>query len=179
MATCAWKDEACTFESDGNSKYCGPKGNNHRKLARLRFKDFVAEQAAVRAEKNDQFKAIFEEARQAGLAAGQAITPRPMIVTRDSMSIVTSSGQRPILDRDYVVPDGPCGFAWVVIRPGNSPAANYAKKNLNAHKHYYGGMEIWVSDFGQSMARKEAYAEAYAEVLRKHGIQASAGSRMD
>lgn len=175
MATCAWKDEPCTDVNAGNSKYCV----KHKKDARANFKAMIAESAAQRAARTDQFKAIFEEARVAGLAAGQALRPTPMVVTRDSMAIVTNAGRQNILDRDYVVPEGPCGFAWVIIRPGTSAAANYAKKNLGAGKSYYGGMELWVSDFGQSMERKEAYAKAFAEVLQKHGISATYGSRMD
>jgi hypothetical protein len=175
MATCAWKDEPCNEVNSGNSKYCA----THRPIASKRFREYMKEQSVARAARTDQFKAIFEEARLAGMAAGNSATPRPMVVTRDSMAIVTAAGRQNILDRDYVVPEGPCGFAWVVIRPGNSPAAIYAKKNLRAHKHYYGGMELWVSEFGQSMERKEAYARAYADVLKKHGIQASYGSRMD
>ena len=41
------------------------------------------------------------------------------------------------------------------------------------------GLSVWVSEGGQSMERKEAYARAYADVLRAAGIEAYAGSRMD
>jgi hypothetical protein len=40
-------------------------------------------------------------------------------------------------------------------------------------------MSLWVHQFDQSITRKEAYAAAYADTLRKHGIEAYAGSRLD
>lgn len=111
------------------------------------------------------YRALASQADAAGRAAAEAVNPRPMTVV--------GGGQ------EYFVADGVCGFAWVVVKPGNSPFARFAKQNLRAHKHYYGGVEIWVSGYGQSMQRKEAYASAYADVLRNAGIQAYSQSRMD
>ena len=37
----------------------------------------------------------------------------------------------------------------------------------------------WWQEFGQSVEQKEAYADAYADVLQKYGIKAYAGSRLD
>ena len=44
---------------------------------------------------------------------------------------------------------------------------------------YYGGHTIWVSDFGQSVTRKENYARAFAKVLGDNGITAYNMSRLD
>ena len=40
-------------------------------------------------------------------------------------------------------------------------------------------VEIWVGEFNQSVTRKEAYAQAFAEVLREAGVTAYASSRKD
>lgn len=78
----------------------------------------------------------------------------------------------------------PCGFAWVTLKPANSPAANWVKKHgeeigIYSHKAYGGGLEIWIRDHEQSMVRKETHAKVMAEVLVAHGIPASWGSRID
>lgn len=121
-------------------------------------------------------KALFANAHAAGMAAGTAVVPEPMYVVERVNPLDDTSAVK----RAYPpVMDGVCGFAWVTIKPGTSRAAKYAKKALGARKGYYGGMEIWVAGFGQSLTRKEAYAEAFAKVLRDAGVTAYAGSRMD
>ena len=110
-------------------------------------------------------KALVKSAHEAGLRAGHLITPTPMIVE--------SAGRR------YHVPDGLCGFAWITIKPGTSSFARALVKDGTARKAYGGGVQVWVGEFNQSVARKSAYAEAYAKVLREAGINAYAGSRLD
>lgn len=74
----------------------------------------------------------------------------------------------------------PCGFAWIKVRPANSPFANWLKKNGHVRGvAYHGGVDIWVHEFGQSMQRKEAFAHAFAEVIYNAGIKAYAQSRID
>lgn len=126
------------------------------------------------AERN--FEGLWAAAEAAGLAAGAAVKPRPMIVRQDSILV---NGE-PALDRDYFVPEGACGFAWVVVRPGNAPFAKWCRKNKASSKHYYGGEQVkWVGEFEQSVERKCAYAYAFADVLQAAGIQAVADSRLD
>ena len=74
-----------------------------------------------------------------------------------------------------------CGFAWVNIVPGNSPIANYLKKNNLAEKSYRRGVDVWnpSNHMTQSMDVKEAGAEAFAKVLREHGYNAWTESRAD
>ena len=76
-----------------------------------------------------------------------------------------------------------CGFSWVdvFVERTNSTAAkeliavgfkkSYRPKTLN----------LWTcgSYHGQSMDVKEAGAQAFAEVLQKHGFRAYMGSRAD
>jgi hypothetical protein len=77
------------------------------------------------------------------------------------------------------IADGVCGFAWITVKPGNCGFAKYLVKKGAARRAYGGGVSVWVSAFNQSMAKKEAYARAFAEVLANAGIRAYAESRMD
>jgi len=76
---------------------------------------------------------------------------------------------------------GYCGFAWVVVREKASTKLGRALKTVGFRKEYGGGLSIWNpgGSFTQSMDIKEAGAEAYAQVLREHGIDAYMSSRAD
>lgn len=121
-------------------------------------------------------QALYEMADKAGREAVEALTVVPMTVTRranpfDSTSEVLQS---------WHVADGVCGFSWINVKPANGKFAKYLLKLGIARKDsYYGGVCIWVSDYNQSMQRKEAYAHAFAKVLHDNGIKAYASSRMD
>lgn len=113
------------------------------------------------------FETVWKIASEAGNLAVEEMKPiTPMVVT--------GGGER------YVVEDGVCGFASVNIKPGNSTFARWLKKNEYARKDSYnGGVTYYVHEFGQSLAKKETYAYAFAQVLRDNGFRASAMSRMD
>jgi hypothetical protein len=85
----------------------------------------------------------------------------------------------PIIKRYAPVMDGVCGFASVIVRPGNSSFANWLRKQGKGYKSYYGGWEYSVHAFNQSLERKEAYARSFAAVLSEAGIKAYVSSRMD
>ena len=120
-----------------------------------------------------QCASLYNKAREAGLAAGSKTVPVPMNVAQvDPMSGA-------VLKVYPQIDDGVCGFAWVNVKPGNSPFANWAKKAGLARKAYEGGVQFWVGDFSQSMARKEDYAYAFAKVLNDAGVKAYANSRID
>ena len=121
-------------------------------------------------------KDLFEKADAAGKAAAEAAVPTPMVVVTLANPFDETS---PVTHRYPPVMDGVCGFAWITITPGSSKAANFAKTFYRATKAYRGGVQIWVSAYGQSMTRKEAYATAFAAVLAAGGVKAYAGSRMD
>ena len=76
---------------------------------------------------------------------------------------------------------GYCGFAWVVVREKASTKLGRALKSVGFRKEYSGGLSIWNpgGSFTQSMDIKEAGAQAYAETLRKFGIDAYMSSRAD
>jgi len=119
----------------------------------------------------DWFASIHKVAHSAGLEAGMNALPEPMTVTEADLM------GNPI-GRSWTVSEGACGFAWVTFA-GNTPWGRWAKAQGIASKGYPKGLQIWVSEFNQSVDRKEAYAQAYAKVLREHGIEAYAQSRLD
>lgn len=123
---------------------------------------------------NPDFQKIVDEAHAAGVAALNACKPTPMVVGQAkglfSNEIVPGT--------EEVVEGGPCGFAWVHIA-GNTAFGRWAKKAKIADTDYPNGLMIWVSEGGQSMQRKEAYAGAYARHLKDNGIEAYLRSRMD
>jgi hypothetical protein len=112
------------------------------------------------------FANVFAQAAVAGKLAANAAVP-PVMVVR------SNSGQQ------WEVPDGPCGFAWVTVRPANSAAGHFAATLPGWKPAYGGGISFWVGDYNQSMVRKEAYAHAFAATLNAHGIVATSDSRMD
>jgi hypothetical protein len=118
------------------------------------------------------YSAVYASAMAAGRAAGEAHTPRPMFVQHSNTLDNTVVEQ-------WEVPDGMCGFAWVVITPGTSGFARWLCKHDYARKHYGGGVSIWISDYNQSYEKKSVAAGAIATALRRVGIVASAGSSLD
>lgn len=81
-----------------------------------------------------------------------------------------------------------CGFAWVTVYPehkGNTKAGREERKvleSLGLKKDWTGkAYEIWnPSGHGcQNIDTKEAGAIAAANVLKKYGFKAYAGSRLD
>lgn len=123
-----------------------------------------------------QCAALYEKAHAAGMAAGDAAIPVPMHVVELANPFDDNS---PVVRQYAPVMDGPCGFASVVIRPGNSSFARYMKAKRGARKAYYGGTQMWVHEFGQSVTRKYAYAGAFARVVSEAGVFALPESRMD
>jgi len=159
----------------GWSKYCP----EHAAVARQVWRDNIAAQQADRAERYDGFAKAFAAAHQAGRDAAEASRPQAMVVAQHQNPMDDNSP----IEMAWVVPEGVCGFAWVTIRPGNSSLAKYAVAHHGFRKAYYGGVELWVHGYGQSMTRKEAYADAYAATLRSiindPKVSVTSGSRMD
>ena len=120
---------------------------------------------------------IYTEAHSAGMAAGHGCTPTPMVVGTPT----TPLGDDIDYSKDtYYVADGMCGFAWINIKPARGKFVTWLKKaSIGRKDNYYGGYTIWVSEFGQSVTRKENYARAFAKVLGDNGITAYNMSRLD
>ena len=119
---------------------------------------------------------LFDRAHHAGLRAGHESTPTPMVVGTPTE---TFGSEIDYSKPTYFVEGGVCGFAGVVIKPARGKFVSYLKSIGMGYKHYYGGYYVPVREFGQSLARKEAYAEAYAKVLSEEGMSCYVDSRMD
>ncbi len=119
---------------------------------------------------------LLERAHLMGMDAGRASTPTPMIVGSPSTPFGSDIDYS---KKTYFVEGGACGFAGVVIKPARGKFVSYLKSIGIGNKHYYGGYYVSVREFGQSLARKEAYAEAYAKVLSEEGMSCYVDSRMD
>jgi len=116
----------------------------------------------------DRYAALWRDATSAARTAAGAVQPVGMTVHNPS------TGQR------WDVAEGVCGFAWVTVRPATSRFARWLIKSKHARvDSYAGGARISISSYGQSMQRKEAYAQTLADSLTTAGFQAYAGSRMD
>lgn len=122
------------------------------------------------------FAEIYAEAEAAGLAAGEAVNPTPMVV-----GLATSLfGNEIVPGTEEVVPEGVCGFAWIVVKDARRKFPKWLIENGYARRSsYYKGAYLSVSSYNQSMERKEAHAYAMADVLSSYGINCYASSRMD
>ncbi len=76
---------------------------------------------------------------------------------------------------------GPCGFAWVVVKPANCGFAKWLTETGNATKNYDGGVRISAGRFltTQCIDTKEKFAYAMAKVIADAGLNCYADSRMD
>lgn len=122
-----------------------------------------------------QVTELFQAAHNAGNVAVQAATITPMIVQQRVNPLNDDSE----VQRQWLVNDGVCGFASVIVKPANCKFAKYLKEQGLGRKHYYGGLSMSVRDFNQSLQKKEAYAYAFAKVLEQNGVTAYVESRMD
>ena len=122
-----------------------------------------------------EYKQILDKANEAGMSAVKELLVEPMIVQSHKNPLDDNSP----VEKQWYVPDGVCGFAWVTVHPGNCSLAKYLVKNNLAKAAYGGGVSIWVSQFNQSYQRKREYAMAYAKVLKENGFKAYAGGRLD
>jgi len=122
-----------------------------------------------------QIESLYTQAHNAGNNAVTQTTITPIIVTQAANPLDDSSA----VVNAWVVNDGVCGFASVIIKPANSKFAKFLIANQLGRKAYGGGVSMSIRDFNQSLTKKEAYAEGFAKVLRDNGINAWAESRMD
>lgn len=122
---------------------------------------------------NHEHHELFQRAYAAGMDALNAATPTAIIVTQSDIFGRPVEGAK-----QYRIDEGCCGFAWVRIK-GNTGFARSMKSLGLFRKAWDRGYEFWVSEGGQSVERKEAFARAFAKVLRDGGVDAYADSRLD
>lgn len=124
-----------------------------------------------------EMKTLYNNAYKAGMKALNEKTPTPMLFGEETSLF---SGKIDTSKPTYYVSDGPCGFAWITVKPGNSKFARWLKKSgLARTDSYYGGVSISVREGNQSYELKTAFAYAFSKVLSDAGIKSYAMSRMD
>ncbi len=122
-------------------------------------KDAVLESRAVappvvsdQLEEDDRWQAIYNLAEQAGKKAMEECVPEPLVV------------------QSRVYMEGACGGASIVIEDGRTSFARWLRKNGLGHRHYRRGYSVSANRIGQSADSAKAYADAFARVLRRNGI---------
>ena len=118
---------------------------------------------------------IFTAADRAGKKAVEGLKVTPMNVVQHANP---GDDNSPVV-KSWHVPDGVCGFAYVIIKPATCRFVHFLKEGGTGYKHYYGGWSYPIHLYDQSLQKKEAYARAFAKVLNDHGIKAHVDSRMD
>lgn len=103
-----------------------------------------------------RWQAIFDLASEAGHVAAAACVPTPMTI---------SGGE--------LIMEGECGGAYVNVRDARKGFARWLKTSENGEHGYPSGMSVYANSEGQSVDRAGAYAEAFATVLRRNGIEAT------
>jgi ribosomal protein L15E len=71
------------------------------------------------------------------------------------------------------------GRAWVCLKDARRSFARWLLRSGKGHRGYHGGVHVYADISDQSMEKAEAYAEAFAEVLRENGIECSVVSAPD
>lgn len=134
--------------------------------------------------KTDKFKferELFVAAQKAARKAFDECKPIPMIVG-EARGLF---GNEIVPGTEEFVSDGVCGFAWVRIKPARGSFVAFLKsKKIGRSDDYLGGYTIWSNfvvpgDYTQSMQRKSAACDAFANMLCDAGINAWSESRMD
>ena len=100
----------------------------------------------------DRWTSDLHDAHMAGWDAVNAYTPSVMVV-RDHDG------------REWTVDSGPCGFARVEVRPRNTAWAKWLLGAGWRSSDYFKCVTLNISNFGQSLERKEVYAAAFARHL--------------
>ncbi len=127
----------------------------------------ISFEQAVRMQRREQYAKFWQEAWQAGHAAGAAHKPRAMIVCDATGSPIET------------VNEGMCGFAWVTVLGANKGFGYWLIKQGLANRGYTKGAQVWISAYNQSYERKMAHAYAMAKSLRDNGINAYSDGRLD
>lgn len=100
-----------------------------------------------------RWQAIYDLAKQAGLKAMEHCVPKPLVVE----------------SRVYM--EGECGGAFIVIEDGRTAFVRWLRKKGLGDRHYKRGYSLPADQIGQSAESGKAYADAFARVLRRNGIE--------
>lgn len=103
-----------------------------------------------------RWQAIFDLASDAGRQAAEQCVPTPMKIAGGELII-----------------DGECGGAYVVVPDARKGFARWLKNSGNGSPHHRSGMRVYADTKDQSADRATAYAEGFAKVLGRNGIEAA------
>jgi len=103
-----------------------------------------------------RWEAIFELAAEAGSRAAEICVPTPMKICGGEL-----------------VMEGECGGAYVLVSDARKGFARWLKTNDHGRRDYRGGVSFYAKTSSQSVERATAYAEAFARVLLRNGIECS------
>jgi hypothetical protein len=131
------------------------------------LKEKIAAEKAERAQRYETYLKLYNDAQVAGYAAGDHMTPKPMGVVDPANGVA------------YLVNEGLCGFASVMVKGANKGFGHWLIKTGKARKAYYGGAELWIGAHGQSYERKTVHANAMVHVLREGGVDCWVWNRLD
>jgi hypothetical protein len=127
--------------------------------------------------RDTEFEQLYNRAWAAGVAAATATRPATMVIGTPTTPF---GNEIDYAKQIFVETEGACGFAWVKIRPASSAFGRWLKRTKRVRgAAWNGGYDIWIHDYNQSLARKEAHADAMAKVLTEAGITAYGQGRMD
>lgn len=142
----------------------------------------IKAESKARRERYALFEKVYNEALKIGREAAQKYNPVPMHVYTPKYPF----GDESIIDTtkpQYIVKGGVCGFAWIHIPKANNSFVRWLQKKNIGHKSYYGGWDISIMEFGQSMECKEVMAreasQYISENLKDHDVYCYCQSRMD
>lgn len=101
-----------------------------------------------------RWETIFILAKEAGELAATECVPTPMKI---------SDGE--------LIMDGECGGAYVVLPDARKGFARWLKTSGHGKYQYRSGVLFYADIASQSADRAKAYAEAFAKILRRNGIE--------
>jgi hypothetical protein len=159
--------KSCENPTVGKSSYC----STHRAEAREAWKAKIADESVARDARKAGHAKLWAKASEAAGQAWYNATVRTMVVSDGT--------------QEWVVPEGMCGFASLIVKPANSSFALWLKANVRTNKHYGGGLAVGSSTLvaddlmSQSYERKVAAIRAAVSVLRAEGINCGMWDRLD
>lgn len=146
---------------------------------RQEFLDRIGFDREARKNSLATFKRVWNEAWGAGLIAGRAHCPTPMVVQQHANPMDDSS---PVVQEWGPIEGGVCGFANVCVAPANCSFAKWLRENyretnqgFDPYSDYHKCVMISVSEYGQSYERKCAHARAVADYLKQHVAELTTG----
>lgn len=111
------------------------------------------------------FKEIYVDCVKAGEEEMYKCRTTPMIVETHRDMFDDNS---PVIKRE-IIEAGPCGFAWLVIKPTRSRFCSWLRENnLARYSEHERGVVIFAHVGGQSVQLKEAWTHGFYKELMKH-----------